>query len=176
MKKFSDWFDENLEVGGYPILVNKNFDYNKYDIVINVSDEWYQDTYDTISRYGLIQHWFPMNECKRDIGLNSIFGAMVILYNAEKLNKKVYLHCHAGVNRSVTVECCYHYMRMGKHLDLDYGSYINPLIASCHRGYLPPKAEMEKFLKNISKRLEEAQNHLMGGYLDDVKLNSINNF
>jgi hypothetical protein len=36
-----------------------------------------------------------MNECVGDIGLNSIYGALQILYIAEKENATVLLHCHA---------------------------------------------------------------------------------
>jgi len=91
-KKFKDWFNQNLEVGGFPYLQNARFDANKYHIIINVSDEWYRKIYDRLESplIPLSLFWFPMSEVKRDIGLNSIYGAMNILYSAEMNNQYVY--------------------------------------------------------------------------------------
>ena len=172
--KYNQWV-KKLTVGSFPYYQNKKFDASKYDVVINMSDEFSLEIEEKLQRFACKTHWFPMNECKRDIGLNSIYGALTILWLCEKKNQSVYLHCHAGVNRSVTVQCAYHYLRTGTHLDLDYGSYINPLIANCHRGYLPPKAEMEGFLNNLALRLGEEQS-IYGGYLDTIKLKTLNNF
>ncbi len=120
-----------------------------------------------------------MNECKRDIGLNSIYGAMVVLFTAEKTNSKVYLHCHAGVNRSQTVRAAYYYLRTGHHYDPEIKrGFINQLYANCTRGYLPPMAEMESFLNQINIKLNTdlQQRQLMGGFLDTAKIEAINNF
>jgi len=165
MINFSQFFDKNLTVGGFPHTVNKKFDYIDYDIVINVSDEWLPCNYPNV-------YWFPMNECKKDIGLNSIYGAMVILRYAERSNLTAYLHCHAGVNRSNIVACSYYYMRTGKHLDTIVNERDNMLLKACSRGYLPPIVEMEKFLSVLSKKLK---NYTNSGQLDICKL-SINNF
>jgi len=171
--KFKEWFEKNLIVGAFPYKQNAHFDTEGIDIVINVSDEWYPDVEMQLKEKFIATYWFPMNECKKDIGLNSIYGAMVILNRAEQRNLRVYLHCHAGINRSQTVRCAYYFMRTGQHFEIDRGNgFINPLLASCGRGYLPPKAEMEQYLINIMKHLSFMQ----GGILDDCKLGTINNF
>jgi hypothetical protein len=171
--KFKEWFNSNLVVGQFPIKQNEHFEASIYDVVINVSDEFYLDVENELKSKGCSTYWFPMNECKKDIGLNSIYGAMVILYEAERLNKRVYLHCHAGVNRSVSVQAAYYYMRTGSHVEKIRGGFINMLVANCGRGYLPPKSELEQFLNKINDYLSV---EMQGGILDSCKLGVINNF
>ena len=95
-----------------------------------------------------------------------------------KENKTVYLHCHAGINRSQTVRAAYYLMRTGEQLQSNDNGYINKLVAMCNRGYLPPKTEMEKFLIQLGKQLDGnlISSELMGGLLDDCKIETINNF
>ena len=91
--------------------------------------------------------------------------------NAEKENKKVYLHCHAGVNRSKSVQAAYHFFRTGEHLYTNDGGYINRFVGLCSRGYLPPKLESENFLLTLASELES--NGIYGGILDNCKLDSL---
>ena len=170
---FKNWFENNLVVGSYPYMNNYTFNADNYDICINVSDEYYFIYDKKILDSGCVTYWFPMNECKNDNGINSIYGAMVILYNAEKENKKVYLHCHAGIHRSQLIKCCYYFLKTGEQLDNHWSSFINQLIADCSRGYLPPKLETESFLTNLGLQLKSFDGKPMGGTLDDCKLNSI---
>lgn len=171
--KFKEWFENNLTVGGFPFKVNHNFNPSDYDIVINVSDEFYIDYENQINEVFVKNYWFPMNECKKDIGLNSIYAALVILHRAELRNLRVYLHCHAGCNRSRIVQAAYYFMRTNSHLEIDKNiGFINMMVASCARGYLPPKAEMERFLGKVASNI----NNMQGGILDLCKLESIHNF
>jgi len=173
--KFEDWFNKRLTVGAFPFKVNEKFAPSEYDIVINVSDEYYADIDMIIRENFKLSYWFPMNECRKDIGLNSIYAAMVIMFAAEKKNRSVYLHCHAGVNRSHTVRAAYYYMRTGKHVESTASiGFINKLVANCTRGYLPPKAEMEAFLLSIQRFLDAEG--MQGGTLDNCKIDHINNF
>lgn len=172
IENFEKWFKENLTVYMFPYTQNQWFDPKKYDVVINVSDEWYQDIEDKLVENGLKTYWFPMNECKSDIGTNSIYGAMVILLEAERKGKRVYLHCHAGVNRSRTVQAAYYFMRTNTHFEHIGRSCINMMVANCNSRYLPPKAEFETFLINLHKQLH---NHMQGGILDWSKLEGCDN-
>jgi Dual specificity phosphatase, catalytic domain len=169
--KLKDFLINNIKIGSYPYQFDSFFDASKYDIIINVSDEYNFNVENRLNKEGCKTYWFPMNECKKDIGLNSIFAALTILYQAEKQNKKVYLHCHAGVNRSPTVFSAYFFMRSGKHLIENEGGYINRLVANCNRGYLPSKTEMEQFLVELNNRLNDGKN----GGLDKIKIDTINN-
>lgn len=172
MTRFKDYI-KNITIGAFPFKQNEHFKVNDYDVVINVSDEYYLDVDRKLRGYGLDTYWFPMNECKRDIGLNSIYGAMVILRECERTNKRVYLHCHAGINRSVSVFCAYYFMRTSSHIELIRSGFTNILMANCGRGYLPPKKELEGFLNNINENLN---NEMQSGILDLCKIGVINNF
>lgn len=167
---FKEWFETKLTVGTFPVLVNQEF-IPDYKYVINMSDEFYPLVENSILFGGGKTFWFPMNERKRDIGLNSIYGAMVILHQAEKENASVYLHCHSGRNRSQLTKACYYYLRTGEQLQQGNEKYINRLHRASTRGYLPPMSEMEEFLRNIGQSLLS----MKGGNLDECK-KAINNF
>ena len=170
--KFQKWFDAKLKVGGFPSNYN-SFDINRYDYIINVSDEY-------IPYRPNNTFWFPMNECKRDIGLNSIYGALCILNIAFNKNLSVYLHCAAGANRSPTVRAAFYFMKTGKHIIEDYGlldvklgitdPFDNQLIRNCYYGYLPTISEMENFLMMLNKDLEDKTFH---ANLDTLKLKTL---
>ena len=177
MKNFEDWFNNNLTIGAFPIVVNNNYDLQSFDVVINVSDEWYNTVDKELTDiHGLKTFWFPMNECKKDIGLNSIYGALNILWSCEKQNRNVLLHCHAGVNRSNSVADAYYFMRTGKQRETKTNGFQNQLLAMCSRGYLPPKSELEKFLTLLFVKITETDRNSYGGMLDTIKISSINNF
>lgn len=155
--KFQEWFDNKLTVGKMP----DDFFEDTYDYIINVSNE-----YQSLRPNNYF--WFPMNECKRDIGVNSIYGALIILEKAHTFNKSVYLHCHAGINRSQTVRCAFYYMKTGRHIELAYGSFTNVLIKNCSYGYLPNLIEMQNFLLMLNQDMEIS--------LDRLKLKTLLNF
>ena len=174
MIKFKQWFKEKLVVGPYPFDFydedNKFLlDENKYDIIINVSDEFIYENFLFLKDKKIESFWFPMNEVKKDVGLNSLYGAMNILHIAEEKNKCVYLHCHAGVNRSPTVQAAYYYMRTSTHIENEYR-----LNRMCTKGLLPPKGELELFLFNLNLKLNDDSRK--GGILDTLKIKYINNF
>ena len=154
--KFEEWFNKKLSVGRMP---DDFFELELYDFIINVSDEYMPLRPDNC-------FWFPMNERKKDIGLNSIYGALTILERAYKSNRSVYLHCHAGVNRSKTVAQCFYYNMTGKHLESEYNNFYNVLHRNCAYGYLPNIVEMGKFLQMMND----------GSSLDRLKLKTLINF
>ena len=164
MENFKTWFNTKLTVAGHPYNYN-DFNFDKFDYIINVSDEYQPYRPDNL-------FWFPLNECTPDIGINSIYAAMIILDRAYKRNLSVYLHCHAGVNRSRTVQCCYYYMKTGEHLDLKYGKHDTPLHRNCSNGnHLPPIEKIEKFLKMLGDDLNIEKEHHIS--LDMLKLKGL---
>lgn len=166
--EFKKWFNNNLIVNRYP--TPQECKKMAVDVIINVSDEYIHGCAKWALDGGKMYHWFPMNECGEDMGLNSIYGALQIIRNAEMENKKVFLHCHAGVCRSPVVKECYHFMRTGV--------YLNPLepdegmLPACIKaGHLPKKEVMEKFLQGCDKAFELDET-MRGGQLDKTKLES----
>lgn len=179
MSKFIDWFTRKLKCSGFPTEKGINNDIiNQVDIVINVSDENINiRTYKKYAMYGIQYYWFPMNEISKtsNIGINSVFGALNILFEAEKDGKIVLVHCHAGVNRSRTIIDSYYYMRTAKHLnntvpeiDASYwkmfdiknredsiltGYSNNRLVENCNSGNLPVLRKFEKFLNLMNNQL-----------------------
>ncbi len=165
--KFEEWFIKKLMVGRFP-TVQWIKEHSYFDILINVSDEPYplelsvdvpQKIINVPSaateliedwRWNRIRfHWFPMSEKKRDMGLNSIYAALVILYHAERCNKNVYMHCHSGVNRSQVVKQAYYFMRKGLHLETDRNEYIKELVAKYSKAPEANNADIEKFLNTV---------------------------
>lgn len=204
MGKFEDWFKNKLKVRRYPLpaeIYNWKKEKNlKY--VINVSDEYIATNHKVCIENNIHYFWFPMNECTSDIGLNSIFGALQILWIAEKENARVLLHCHAGANRSPTVAESYYFMRTKKHLvcDIEYNKSIiakmfvdsdgnnyppeywenkvfknNRLQNNIYSGNLPSEEKMETFLKECEKQFltQNRENEFKtSGNLDNIKLNT----
>lgn len=172
MGSSSEWYNNKLVVG--KSLNLEELQLGIFDCVINVSDEIPQWVFKTRpSIMGFKYFWFPMNESKRDIGLNCLLGALKILYEQEARNYKVYLHCHAGKNRSQSVAQAYYFMRNGKHEKglREDPKWDNELIRACSRGYLPPKKELESLLSNFA--LYVANDNLN---FDELKKKHINNF
>ena len=67
--KTIEWFEKKLVIGAYPYVVNEHFK-PEFSYVINVSDEFHVEPYRNIIEAGNKNFWFPMNEAKKDIGLN----------------------------------------------------------------------------------------------------------
>jgi hypothetical protein len=183
MKKFTDWFQKNLFVGRYP--TPQEVERLAFDVYINVSDEYIYECHLSAMRSGKQYHWFPLNECFGDIGLNSIYAALQILYIAEQNNKKVYLHCHAGANRSPTVADAYYFLRTKTHritnkklndVSVNFDSPqtepsrvpINRLMRNIESGHLPAINQMERFLKECELSFQKEIAY-KGGMIDYCK-------
>jgi len=176
MNKFEDWFSAKLTVGSYPYQKNLLFQPKAYDVIINVSDEYYPEIDEQHAKHRLCQvHWFALSEGKRDMGLNSIYMAIIILINAEAKGQTVYLHCHQGHNRSWTVAAAYYYFRTGRHLDKPTrNGSINKMVQNCEKGYLPNINEMQKWLMAIRDDLKLGS--MKAGILTLSKINALENF
>ena len=174
--EFKKWFNKKLDIGSYPITQNAFYSDKKYDVCINMSDEWYPDIDKQIKSLTPNVYWFPMNEAKNDVGINSIYGAMNILYNAYKENQKVYLHCHAGINRSQATGDAFWFMMLDKHRETNQSNgFINRLVKLSGYGYLPEKLKIENYLRELKVILDShlISDHKMGGQLDTIKLNNV---
>jgi hypothetical protein len=166
--KFKEWFDKKLKVTRYPTPSEIKKSGVKY--VINVSCEYISSCQTVCMDNGIKYFWFPMDEVSGDIGLNSLFGALQILWIAEQEKSSVILHCHAGANRSPTVMEAYYFMRTKKHFireesaeskerfkamfvgseNFDFNNN-NRLLNNIDAGHLPSKNKMEAFLKKAEQ-------------------------
>lgn len=198
-RKFKDWFINNLKVSRYPLPAEIRS--SRPDVVINVSDEHIEVNQNVCMELGVRYYWFPITETGSNMGLNSIYAALQILWISEVNNRNVLLHCHAGANRSVTVAQSYYYMRTKTHLvekdsDLfsmdDYARMFNldtpealedfKKVLKRNRvqnnqdsGHLPAKFNYESFLKHCELEFSSYQ-VASGGKLDSLKLMTNNNY
>lgn len=164
------WIKNMVTCYSFPYRNNPFFEAKKYQTVINVSDEFYGNVNDKIVEAGVRSFWFPLNEeCRKDVGVNSIYGAMIILHHSEKKNERVYVHCNAGVHRSKLIHDCYFFMRLGAHFIREEGNY-NRLVEDCKNGNLPELSKMEYFLRELNNWLETYKGEPLGGILDHLKL------
>lgn len=158
-----------MRVSAYPTILDFS---NKYkcagvDIIINVSDCLKQEILEIIRERNIEYYWFPMNESTSDIGLNSIYGACVVLNIAELANKTVLVHCFGGNNRSQTVVESYYFIKQKQHLENEYKGFKNHLIYNTETGHLQSTKKMELFLSNLAHQLNV---ELKGGELDINKM------
>ena len=188
--KFEEWFSKKLVVGRYP--TPQEIEKSKFDFIINVSDEYIPACHASSTITNKKYLWFPLNECKADMGLNSIYGAMLIMYMAEMEGKEVYLHCHAGANRSQTVADAYYFMRSKKHRERNtarvdakanavlfgletesaYKNHNNRLLENIDCGLLPARRKTEAFLIKCEDAFKKAfeSDYSSGGMLDWCKV------
>jgi protein tyrosine/serine phosphatase len=159
------WFNEKLKVSRWLNVNDINTSFT-YDVIINVSDEYQFDIHQEASKNNIMYYWFPLNECNGDMGINSIYGALQILFMCEESNKSVYLHCHAGANRSPTVAACLHYMLYETHS----GEYFEVLNDNIQFGYMLPIKVLENFLKLAKQSFKKEDK---SGQLDYCRRKSI---
>ena len=151
----TNWYNNQLIVGAFPTIENAD-EFSDYDVIINMSDKWYIDVHLELSRFQNMLFWFPMNENMADIGLNSIYGAIIILRHCEDRNLRVYLHCNAGINRSVMTKQAYYYMRTGEFC----ADEINKLQRNIYLGYFGHNVDVLGFIRSMNNL--RCKNGLLG--------------
>ena len=147
------FINENVIVDRFPVSkeIMPDGKHSDCHVVINVSDDFYLMHSDKVLQSGKQNYYFPMGEDEGGMGLNSIYGALHVLYQVftEKPEWKVLLHCQAGKNRSPTIKSAFYYMMLGEHEPdkTKEGGRNNRLIDNCERGNLPPLNKIEPFLQ-----------------------------
>jgi protein-tyrosine phosphatase len=103
-------------VAKFPTLQDiRSGTFDDYACRINVSDLYRPEIDDALLQTGVKTFWFPQGEAF-GMSLASLYGALRIMWEAEKHNQALLLHCHSGRNRSVMVADCYFFLRTEKHL------------------------------------------------------------
>jgi hypothetical protein len=162
--EFETYFSEKVKVVGYPMIgeLQKGM-YRDFQVIINVCDEYYADYGLAVMSSGKEYNWFPMCEFNKDMGIVSIYGALTVLYQSWKRDKRVLLHCHAGANRSPTVQACFYFMMTGKHM---IARSTNMLSHNLNK-HLPDREYMEAFLQRCKEAFDYSDKYI-GGMLDWV--------
>ena len=162
MSSYKQWAAADLCVGPYPnhTDLDAGGPLSDFDVFINVSDEYRPAHELQLNTLEKASHWFPMGEQRGTMPLASIFATRVILRFCETHQLRVYVHCHAGINRSQTVVDCYHYLREEglSHRGLQSfqrphrGENLNALQFNCRYGVLPPLDETERWLLRVGEQ------------------------
>jgi len=171
------WFNEYVMVISHPAIYDHDDKLHDVDIVINVSD-YFDMKFNMMLLSRCIQSfWFPVGEAF-GFPLENIYAAMLIMWHAEKKQKKLLLHCMSGKNRSIAVADCYYYLRVGRHRpdnskNIIYGrSKPNQLLENIRDNQLPGVYRMEVFLDKCREVFERPEVAEMA-YVDWVKRNSL---
>jgi len=168
-----DFIQQNIIVDRFPVSKELKPDgkHSDCNVIINVSDEFYLGNSEEIMKQGKLNYYFPMGESGDSMGLNSMFGALQVLYNIYAWNPewKVLIHCQAGKNRSPTIRSAFYFMMIGEHEPdrTNEGGRNNRLLDNCKREFLPPIDKMELFLSKCKEGFENSHKFL-GGMIDWV--------
>jgi protein tyrosine phosphatase (PTP) superfamily phosphohydrolase (DUF442 family) len=158
---FKIWFENKLSISGYPNVTRlANVQPKPFDVMINVSDEFYFKHSEALSEKGFIWYWFPLAQKSKDMGMISIFGALQVLYKCYNADKSVLLHCRKGSNRSQVVKAAFYYLITETHL-----SKRNMLLYNCQTKHLPEKEQVEKWLLRCKQAF--VKQHLFKGNMLD---------
>lgn len=87
-------FHRLVQVGSYPNKRNP-----EWDFVLGVTDEYCP----------VDDAWYPSGE-NPCMTFSIIYPCMLKLLQAFNCNKNIYIHCTAGINRSVTIRDAFYYM------------------------------------------------------------------
>ena len=162
MKSFEEWARNCLFIEAHPKAKPRTESWwLEYDIVLNVSDVLDFELDKQITADGKQTFWFPLGE-SYGMPLENIYGAICVLWEAEKQGSKVLLHCVVGENRSVCVADCYYFLRTGTHREdmqqsfTTYGqNKYNQLIQNINDNQLPGIFRMEMFLEYCLEALKK---------------------
>jgi len=173
MKDLKKWVSENIIIDRFPVSkeIKQDGKHSDCQVIINVSDDFYLGNSEVIMKAGKLNYYFPMGEDGESMGMNSIYGALEVLFEVYTWNPewKVLLHCQAGKNRSPTVRSAFYYMMTSEHepdilSDKDVLLRNNRMIDNCKRKHLPPIETMELFLTSCKFAFDNPQKFLGGKF------------
>ena len=173
-KKFMQWFVDNLVVSKFPTSIDiEKGEYEGCSYIVNVSDIFDSNIDRQIRQKGIKLFWFPLGEAF-GMALESFYGALRILWQAEEEGEQSLLHCHTGKNRSVMIADAYYFLRTGKHRQkkderLPWAEHsLNKLIENINDVQLPGLYRIEEFL-SACKSVFKNSAGCKGAPLDWVK-------
>ncbi len=162
MEGFQEWFSNKVTISRYPTveeIQDGRFDSCKWRI--NVSDIFRPEIDALFKDAEVDNFWFPLGEAF-GMSLESLYGAMRIMWEAEHKDQSLLLHCHAGRNRSVMVADSYYFLRTQEHRQPDqpglkYANRSpNRLLLNIDDNQLPGVFKMEEFLQGCQESFDES--------------------
>ncbi len=152
MDNFTGWLSNKVVISKFPTVDDIQAGlYDNFRYRINVSDIFNPEVDAVFKQRGLSSFWFPLGEAF-GMALESLYGALRIMWEAEKHRQHLLLHCHAGRNRSVMVSDSYYFLRTEEHRQpgqpgLKYAQHSpNRLLLNIDDGQLPGIFKVEEFL------------------------------
>ncbi len=162
MDNFTDWLSTKVTISKFPTIDDIQAGlYDGYQWRINVCDIFHPEVDIEFQHKGLHSFWFPLGEAF-GMSLECLYGAMRIMYEAEKHDQSLLLHCHAGRNRSVMVADSYYFLRMQQHRQPDQPGLKyaekspNRLLLNIDDGQLPGLYKMEEFLEGCRETFDDS--------------------
>ncbi len=119
MDNFQEWFSNKVKISKFPVI--DDIQAGRYDSCryrINVSDIFRPEVDTAFKHRGMDSFWFPLGEAF-GMALESLYGAVRVIWESEKYDQSLLLHCHAGRNRSVMVADSYYFLRTQEHRQPD---------------------------------------------------------
>lgn len=180
------WLSSKLAISKFPSVEDvQDGLYDSYQWRINVCDIFRPEVDAVFKQRGLSSFWFPLGEAF-GMALESLYGALRIMWEAETHDQSLLLHCHAGRNRSVMVADSYYFLRTQEHRQTDqaglkYAQHSpNRLLLNIDDGQLPGVYKMEEFLDGCRESFDDSftegdrpldwikhQMHMRGSGFDD---------
>jgi protein tyrosine/serine phosphatase len=163
VNNFQNWFSEKVTISKYPTADDIQAGrYDNFQYRLNVSDIFRPEVDVLFKHAGVDCFWFPLGEAF-GMGLESLYGALRIMWEAEKQDQSLLLHCHAGRNRSVMVADSYYFLRTQEHrlpdqLGLKYAlKNQNRLLLNIDDGQFQTGVyKMEEFLQGCLESFDDA--------------------
>ena len=125
---------------------------------LNVSEKPYSPELEAaMVAHGIEWSFRPVSEDDGALWWDSLEKGMKALDAANKVGKKMIVHCDCGNNRSRSFVEAFHYMITGKQLEDEYKGEINHLAYNCKVGHLPPLQETESKLADLRLKLNNKQ-------------------
>lgn len=162
MENFHDWFSSKVLISRFPTVEDfRAARFDNYRYRINVSDIYHPEIDLMFNKIGTANFWFPLDEAF-GMALESLYGALRVMCEAENQDQSLLLHCHAGNNRSVMIADCYYFLRTQDHRKLDQPGLTyaknnpNRLLLNIDDGQLPGVYKMEEFIQGCTESFDSA--------------------
>ncbi len=119
---------------------------------VNVSEKPYPvELAKALANHGIEWIYCPVSEEDGAQWLDALMTALPRMLYAYKMGQKQVVHCDLGNNRSRTIVEALYYCLNGEHFQDEYKGEFNHLAYNCAIKHLPPLADTEEVIRNITR-------------------------